>query len=173
MTFDFTTAYDFFAKKLGGEVAPEDPYGPLLGLLTLKDGKVLVKKIVATELALIYFLLPTGREQLEKQITTWLQAIGEDDFIALIHEGHVKLQNDDFPAEHIEGIKQMGLMHDPTATHCIHISIYHKTGTRMGFMPLAEDRKVTYAALIDEDPVVHHVHLGADQLPKDLPTDRH
>lgn len=164
--FPFQKVYDQYTKPLDGiQLEANPPFGPVLMTIKMVDGKPKILGLIPPIVTLAFFIKQNGKELLDEFINGKMKAEDNDDLcMVLMHEGFMKWPNGDMNEEQKQAMRQKGLMNDPQARYVILVCIYHRSGMRVGFLPLSNSKRISYAPMLDDDePTLIHVSNGVDQ----------
>ena len=152
--FNFEKVYEELARPLDNRPVPIKPFGPILLKVILEENEVFVIGSLPPAVILPFFLEDEGTERLTQLIEQMLSRREDNFCIVKTHECHIKTVQDQ-TEEEMEEMRDKRLTHDPSAQHCIVLVIYHKSGVRIGCLPIDENRVSHYAPLLPESGIIN------------------
>jgi hypothetical protein len=142
--FKFEQVYETLARPLDNRPVPTDPFGPMLVKVLSEEDGIFVLGTLQPAAIQAYFASEEGTEHLAYLIEEMLGKQGKDFCIVKVYECY----NDASERTH----KGIAL--------CIH----HKSGIRMGYLPIDSDRISHYAPLLDENVELVPVRIDVKPL---------
>lgn len=160
--FNFEKVYEELARPLDNREVPTNPFGPMLLKVLLEDDGIFIIGTLPPSAMLPFFMSNEGAEHLRQLIDQMLSKQGESFCIVQTHECHMKTVT--AAGEELEAMKDKRLNHDPDAQHGIVLIIHHKSGKRIGCLPIDEKRFSHYAPLLPAEAELLNVNVGAKPL---------
>lgn len=141
--FNFEEVYENLARPLDNRPVPTDPFGPMLVKVLLEEDGIFILGTLQPDAMNSYFSSIEGADLLASMIDQMLEKQGKDFCIVKVYECYG----------------------DAAGVHKgIALCIHHRTGRRVGYLPIDDGRVSHYAPMMDEDTELVPVQTNQEPL---------
>lgn len=157
--FSFDVAYDYIAHKLLAEGLPQDRcLAPSATIVFIEDRKVYRATRVPVGEAFDNAREYAAFLQIIRNWTKTPQETPSKDFCMIVAvESYMQMSGRIIAETREEGAKKaqaqlpQSLADHPDSVEVVAITIYHRSGAKMGALPINKDRSLTYQPLFSDD----------------------